>query len=321
MTATKDYYAPRTMQDRELVLRAIEREFAKARVENSELKAEPAVWGEREVMTIMFALRSRGLSHASQRQELAILKGMLRFAGNSILDKMKAKNPHVFPKPISDRKPSLTEDQLAKVLRASEDLKGWRGECIRFMMATYAHTGMRLNELRMAEISDLDLNNWTIRVSHPKGERTYGVQRVIPIPEPLKPTVVRFLRERERALTELRLLGASFLVFVEGNPEQPVAKSTIETWGKVLRLRSGVAFTPHTLRRTYGQNLLNRGASIETVSIALGHSSTVTTEKHYCRKDSDLARLEIVQAYQRSETMPRPQAERIDRDKNLAGYA
>lgn len=321
MTATKDYYAPRTVQDRKLILNAIEREFAEARAENPELKAEPAVWGEREIVSVMLALRSRGLSHASQRQELAILKGLLRYAGNTILDKMRAKNPHVFPKPISDRKPSLTEDQLAKVLRASDEMKGWRGECIRFMMATYAHTGMRLNELRMAEYTDLDLKNWTIRVSHPKGERTYGVQRVIPIPEPLKPTVARFLRERERVLTENGLLGVKPLVFGEGNPEQPVAIPTVKSWASEVRARSGVAFTVHSLRRTYGQNLLNRGASIETVSIALGHSSTVTTEKHYCRKDSDLARLEIVQAYQRSETLPSAQSARIDREKNLAGYA
>lgn len=321
MNATKDYYAPRTMQDRVIILNAMEREFAKARVENPELKAEPANWGEREVITIMLALRSRGLSHASQRQELAILKGLLRYTGNSILDKMKAKNPHVFPKPISDRKPSLTEDQLAKVLRASDETKGWRGECIRFMMTTYAHTGMRLNELRMAEYTDLDLKNWTIRVSHPKGERTYGVQRVIPIPEPLKPAVVRFLRERERVLTESGLLGVKPLVFVEDNPEQPVAIPTVKSWASEVRARSGVAFTVHSLRRTYGQNLLNRGASIETVSIALGHSSTVTTEKHYCRKDADLARLEIVQAYQRSETLSNRQSAGIEREKNLTGYA
>ena len=320
MNATKDYDAPKTLEDRKFILNAIEREFTKARISNPELKAEPANWGEREIIAIMFELRSRGLSHASQRQELAILKGLLRFAGNSILDQMKARNPHVFPKPISERKPSLNEDQLAKILRASEEMKGWRGECMRFMMTTYAHTGLRLNELRMAEYSDLDLKNWTIRVSHPKGERTYGVQRVVPIPEPLKPTVIRFLREREKVLAQHGLLGAKPLVFVEDNPEQPIAIPTVKSWANEIRERSGVAFTVHSLRRTYGQNLLNRGASIETVSIALGHSSTVTTEKHYCRKDSDQARLEIVQAYQRSETLPRLQSERIDREKTITGY-
>ncbi|MFH1579164.1 MAG: site-specific integrase [Thermoplasmatota archaeon] len=321
MNAIKDYDAPKTLQDREYILNAIERGFTKARESNAELTAIPANWGEREIIAIMFELRSRGLSHASQRQELTVLKGLLRFAGNSILDQMKARTPHVFPKPISDRKPSLTEDHLLKVLRTTEEIEGWRGECMRFMFWTYAHTGLRLNELRMAEYSDLDLKNWTIRVGHPKGERTYGKCRVIPIPEPLKPIVVRFLREREKVLAQHGLLGAKPLVFVESNPEQPIAIPTVKRWANVVRKRSSVEFSVHSLRRTYGQNLLNRGASIETVSIALGHSSTVTTEKHYCRKDADSARLEIVQAYERSATLPRNQSERIDRNKMIAGYA
>jgi integrase/recombinase XerD len=320
MNATTDYYAPKTLQDRRIVLLAIDREYAREREENPKLRAEPRNWGEQELTTVMLALKRRGLAQSSQSQELRILNGLLHFVENNVMDRMKAKAPHVFPKPQHERKPSLNDEQLAKVLTATEETKGWRGECMRFMMATYALTGLRLNELRMAEYSDLDLKNWTIRVSHPKGERTYGRQRVVPIPEPLKPTVLRFLRERERVLTESGLLGVRPLVFVEGNPEQPVAIQTVESWASEVRVRSGVAFSVHTLRRTYGQNLLNRGVGIESVSVALGHSSTLTTEKHYCRKDSDSARLEIAQAYQRSENVSLTKS-RIERDKYLAGYA
>ena len=320
MNATTDYYAPKTLQDRRIVLLAIDREYARAREENPKLRAEPRNWGEQELTTVMLALKRRGLSQSSQSQELRILNGLLHFVENNVMDRMKAKAPHVFPKPQHERKPSLNEDQLAKVLRTTEEMKGWRGECMRFMMATYALTGLRLNELRMAEVSDLDLKNWTIRVGHPKGERTYGVQRVVPIPEPLKPTVMRFLREREKVLTQHGILGVQPLVFVENNPEQPIAIQTIESWASEVRMRSGVAFSVHTLRRTYGQNLLNRGVGIESVTVALGHSSTLTTEKHYCRKDSDSARLEIAQAYQRLENVSFAKS-RIERNENLAGYA
>jgi integrase len=321
MNATTDFYAPKTLQDRRIVLLAIDREYAKAREGNPELKAEPRNWGERELKTIMLSMKAKGLSQSSQSQELRILNGLLHFVENNAMDVMKAKAPHVFPKPITERKPSLNDDQLAKVLKATEETKGWRGECMRFMMTTYAHTGLRLNELRMAETSDLDLNNWTIRVSHPKGERTYGQCRVVPIPEPLRPIVIRFLREREKVLTQHGLLGAKPLVFVEENPDKPIAIQTIESWARELRARSGVAFTVHGLRRTYGQNLLNRGVGIESVSVALGHSSTLTTEKHYCRKDADSARLEIAQAYQRSENVSFTRNARIERNENLAGYA
>lgn len=43
------------------------------------------------------------------------------------------------------------------------------------------------------------------------------------------------------------------------------------------------AITPHTLRRTFGSDLLNRGLRLEVVSRLLGHSSTVVTERAYAQ--------------------------------------
>jgi integrase len=87
-----------------------------------------------------------------------------------------------------------------------------------------------------------------------------------------------------------------------------------------MALSLSVEFTMHGLRRTYGQNLLNRGVALESVSLAPGHSSTLTTEKHYCRKNADSARLEIVRAFEKS-TPPSVNSPMIDRKKQLPGYA
>jgi integrase len=43
------------------------------------------------------------------------------------------------------------------------------------------------------------------------------------------------------------------------------------------------AVSPHTLRRTFGSDLLNRGARIEVVSTQLGHSSVKVTEQAYAK--------------------------------------
>jgi integrase len=185
-------------------------------------------------------------------------------------------------------------------------------------MASYAYTGLRLSELRRARFEDLDTKAWTLRVSHPKGERTYGVQRIVPIPEPLRPVVSKFLDARERQLAKKRLLEARPLVFAH-SPRTPVTKQTVQRWKVELEALSGVQFTMHSLRRTYGQNLLNRGVALESVSLALGHSSTLTTEKHYCRKNADSARLEIVRAFQES-TPPTVNPPLIDRKESLPGY-
>jgi integrase len=317
--ARKEYYAETSAITTESTLNTIERVYSDLRAKNPELKAEPANWGEPEVMAILLAMRQNGISRNTQLTRVSVLKQLLRFVGNGVMDRMRARCPQVFPRQETERKPGLGEDQLSKVLTASDSIRGWRGECIRFMTWAYAYTGLRLNELRMAEYSDLDVKNWTIRVSHPKGERTYGVQRILPIPEPLRPIVSRFLSARDRRLAKKGLLETGPLVFAH-NPKRPVTKTTVQRWKVELENLSGIPFTMHGLRRTYGQNLLNRGVTLETVSLALGHSSTLTTEKHYCRKDADSARLEIVRAFEKS-TMPSVNPPVIDRKERLAGYA
>lgn len=319
--AMKDYYSPNTLRTTVTILNVIEREFSIARASNPRLKAEPASWGEDEVKAVMLAIRCRGITHNSQVLYLKALRSLLKFVGNGIMDSMKAKHPAMFPKEETERKASLTEDQLSTVLNASEKVQGWRGECIRFAFWTYAYTGVRLSELVLADVSDIDTDNWTLRVAHPKGERNYGNQRVLPIPEPLRPTVTRFLRERERLLASYGMLEAKPLIFPEGNPSKTVCRNTVQRWKSEVSKIAGTRFTVHALRRTYGQNLLNRGVQLATVSLMLGHSSTLTTEKHYCRKDPDSARLEVVNAFADSRNLPTVNTPTIDRKEFLPGYA
>jgi hypothetical protein len=52
----------------------------------------------------------------------------------------------------------------------------------------------------------------------------------------------------------------------------------------------------------------------------LGHASTVTTEKYYCRKDADSARLEVLKAFEESVVRPSFNTPRIDGKTELTGY-
>jgi integrase/recombinase XerD len=52
--------------------------------------------------------------------------------------------------------------------------------------------------------------------------------------------------------------------------------------------------SPHTLRRTYGSDLLNRGVRIEVVSAQLGHASVRVTEQAYAKLRTATQREEIL---------------------------
>jgi site-specific recombinase XerD len=54
--------------------------------------------------------------------------------------------------------------------------------------------------------------------------------------------------------------------------------------------------TPHTLRRTFGSDLVNRGVRLEVVSRLLGHASTAITEKAYARLEDATVRREMLAA-------------------------
>lgn len=159
-------------------------------------------------------------------------------------------------------------------------------------------------------------------VRHPKGERTYAKPRIVPIPDQLKPVVKRYIAEREKMLAQRGVLSSRLLLCRKyGNPDEPYSVNAMQRLKKRVQDRAGVQFQYTTLRRTYGQNLLDRDLSVESVSVMLGHSNTMTTERYYCRKDADLARLEVLRAFGRPAKAPDFNPPLIERKDDYTGYA
>ena len=321
MTEVKDYYAPATLNLRRKVLFMLADLFDGLCERDPSLNRNPRKWREREATAIALAMRETGIASNTLANYLGVIQAFLEYLGNGTLRAMRRKTFGLFPREAYERKPSLTEEELAKVLDATDLAKGWNGECMRFLFRTYAYTGLRLNELRLASPTDLDTAKWTLHVRHPKGERSFAQHRVVPIPEPLRPAIVCYLKARDARLGKKGKLESTYLVFSRDNTEKPVGDSTIQCWKRKLESWSGVDFTTHSLRRTYGQILLNRGVPLESVSLALGHASTVTTEKHYCRKDAGVARLEIARAFASPANAPSLNPPMIDKKEPLPGYA
>jgi integrase/recombinase XerD len=62
--------------------------------------------------------------------------------------------------------------------------------------------------------------------------------------------------------------------------------------------------SPHTLRRTFGSHLLNRGVRLEVVSRLLGHASTSVTEKAYAELLYETTRKEVLAALKTERWVP-----------------
>ena len=312
--------AEETLKERARKLRAFERRYAMLCETNSGLKRDPAIWGEKEMVAVLLEIREHGWSITTQARELENIQAVLRFVSNGILDGMKVKYPHMFPKRVTHRGPSLNEDERNRVLKATETIGGWNGEVARFLLHTHMLTGLRPKELRTAHVDDLDLQTWTLRVRHPKGEGSYGSNREAPLPKPLRPVVTAYLKAREQMLAKHGLLYAQPLLCRKDKPNSFYSANRLRSIKARVEALSGVKFELRTLRRTYGQMIVD-GSDIETASIALGHSSVKTTQAYYCQKSSDTVRSNVLRALENAvPTTPSAKSRLISQKDYLTGY-
>ncbi|MCX6652382.1 MAG: site-specific integrase [Methanomassiliicoccales archaeon] len=95
---------------------------------------------------------------------------------------------------------------------AAERSEGWTGQVAMLLTAFFPATGLRPSELRLANLEDLELRNWTFRVRHPKGERSYGRQRMVLVLPPAHEAAKRFLKERRMKLDEMGVNACEVLI-------------------------------------------------------------------------------------------------------------
>jgi integrase/recombinase XerD len=136
-------------------------------------------------------------------------------------------------------------------------------------------SGLRIGEAVALRNRDVDTQTNTITV---RASKTPAGRRIVPILPELRREIVLW----RSSLLRRRILpdpGGPFLATKNLTPMFPQY-----AWRVVKRVAESAGIrhvSPHTLRRTFGSDLLNRGVRLEVVSKALGHASTTVTEQSY----------------------------------------
>ncbi len=125
-------------------------------------------------------------------------------------------------------------------------------------------------------------NGTTFR--HPKGEDTYGNIR----DSPTRPECISFLKKYLKKRMEMtarhpdnEFLFPAFRDAVDGKLSDNSVTKMVRWVGEHAQVKGLMI---QKCRRTYGQFLLDEGLMIESVSVLMGHHSTNTTKKYYCRQ-------------------------------------
>ncbi len=305
LEAIRPYYAASTHRIITRAMRLIGRAFSELRSAGKVSTTNPRKMTQADIEAFLQWMKERktsngiGLKPATQANYLAYLAELLLHVENPVMERMRALHHVRFPQKISPEIRTLSEAKVEQIRSELKSMPGWNGEVARFMVAMYAYSGLRRSELRRARLQDLDIDQWKILVAHPKGETRYAPEGIAPILQPARQTVLDFLKARERLLKENGVTGCEPLVprvYKDGK----VDYWTDGMWGGLkdkAQRHAGIPFRVQYLRATFGQMCKDRGASIESVSKALRHRSTKTTELYYARIRSEDAFRELEDAF------------------------
>jgi site-specific recombinase XerD len=159
--------------------------------------------------------------------------------------------------------------------------------------------GVRSCEAVSLADEDVDLEQGEIYV---RTSKTARGRRTIPILPQLEEPIREW--RAYRAQHNLNQPGSPFLVTRAGTRMQPryvwrIVRDVAARAG--MTTTSGRRITPHTLRRTFATDLLNRGVRLETVSRLLGHAATTVTEQSYAQLTDHRIRTEVEEAFRTNE--------------------
>jgi site-specific recombinase XerD len=156
----------------------------------------------------------------------------------------------------------LDEHQQMALLRAVR-----RGKNVRdlAMVEVMIKTGLRVSELVDLMLDDVEMaerGGWVI-VREGKG----GKYREVPLSKEVRVALELYLQKREGDGSQRLFLGQ------RGPLNVPGVQYLVAKYAYQARLAD---VTPHTLRHTFGKNLVNAGVSLEQVAVLLGHESLDT---------------------------------------------
>jgi integrase/recombinase XerC len=172
----------------------------------------------------------------------------------------------------------LDKNQQYALLRAVQEKGRARDVALITLML---HTGLRVSEVAKLRVGDLSLSprKGSLTVRGGKG----GKYRQVPLNMDARKAIEAYLGGRSTKKD-----GDCLFVGQRGEPlEPPGIYYLVGRYAYAARLEE---VTPHTLRHTFGKNLVDAGVSLDRVAQLLGHESVDTTRIYTTPSEQDLQR-------------------------------
>lgn len=145
--------------------------------------------------------------------------------------------------------------------------EGTRNETMLYFLT---YTGLRLQEMLDLEWADVNLRSSEILVRLGKGQK----DRMVPIHPRLLP-ILRHYQEARQSQGH-----PSRYVFTGLKSNLPLCGRDVREVCKKISQATGVYFTPHRLRHTFGRLAIEGGLSVFKIKEIMGHTEISTTQRY-----------------------------------------
>lgn len=165
----------------------------------------------------------------------------------------------------------LSEDDTGELLEAARASAGAEGARLAALVEILYATGLRVSELVGLPMAGLSRDRKFLNVTG-KG----GKERLVPLGEPARTALARYLRHREKFLG-----GAKTSPWLFPSRGRHLTRQRFAQMLKKLAFEAGLdarALSPHVLRHAFATHLLDHGADLRAVQQMLGHADISTTQ-------------------------------------------
>lgn len=235
--------------------------------------------------------KRQGFKSKTLSRKISSIKLFFSFLNKRFEIKNRAESL-IFPK-IEKRLPTyLSEEELLKLLKATNkdnSLKGVRNKVMLYLL--YA-SGMRVSELVNLRIDQILFDTGFIKLEG-KGNK----ERIVPLPknvlELLNYYVNHTYKELHKNLDENQNKKNYLFVSCYGKNIKPVTRQSFWLILKKILIRSGIKkkVSPHTLRHSLATHLLKNGANIRSLQVLLGHEQLSTVQIYTHLENSQLRKI------------------------------
>src|ERR1700760_3288111 len=241
------------------------------------LRLSPADLRHRDVRRSAASLSADGKASTTVARHLASIRGFYDYlvrteqiGGNPAELVSRPKKPQKLPQVLSgEQMRALLQGIPARTPLELRD---------RAMFELAYSCGLRCEEIVNLDIDSFDFEEDQLRVLG-KGSKT----RLLPVGEPARRAVERYLQRGRRPLADDPRERALFLSKSGRRLSNSDVTRRLRIW--VANVSSIGGVSPHSLRHSFATHLLEGGADLRTIQELLGHSSISTTQV-YTRVDA-----------------------------------